>query len=154
MAGNETTDPVTPVESGGDDDRGYDVPNRPWLVHGAIVAAFLIFLSMVTLLFSRWWEAREPNSTMIFLGNEQLDGVQVRVDGPGMDKALTQHLTKENGYQAKFAMPAGTYIVRVIRDREVIVRDTAIEARDGVGMRYDMTRLINLSAPTTTTRPQ
>src|SRR4051812_35672085 len=67
MADPTTTPPPAPQpppsrtdQSGSDpDDRGYEVSARPWMVHGAIIIAFAMFVSILGLLYIRWDEAKE-----------------------------------------------------------------------------------------------
>lgn len=165
MASTEPTpsvppdEPATPATPSGnsDDDRGYDVPAHTWMVHGAIIVAFAVFITVVSLLFVRWWTGTKvPNSSLEFIGDERLRGVQVRVDGTNLDAARTQKLSAENGYRARFALPAGLYLVRVSQDDTLLVGESTVSLRESDAFQFDLTRLKNLptTAPSETTTPE
>jgi hypothetical protein len=132
---------------GDDDDRGYEVPSRTWLVHGAIIVAFAVFITVVSLLFVRWWSgSRVPSATMEFFGDERLAGVQVRVDGTNLDAARLERLTAENGYRVRFAVPAGLYLVQVTRDGHPLTTESTLSLRETDAVQYDLTRLLKPAA--------
>ena len=173
MATHEPIPPVPPDEpvegagagggrgEGEDDDRGYEVPTRTWLVHGSIIVAFAVFITVVALLFTRWWSgSRVPSATIEFIGNERLAGVQVRVDGTNLDAAQMQRLTAEDGYRARFAVPAGLYLVQVTRDGVPLTTESTLSLRETDAAQYDLTRLLKPAATNpsdseaATTQPQ
>lgn len=137
-----------------DDDRGYEVPTRTWMVHGGIIVAFGLFFSIVMLLFVRWWGGtHEPTSSLDFVGNDLLDGVVVRVDGTNLNSAAWQKLSKENGYEVKFTVPAGVYLVRITRNGEPLVQDSSLPVPDSKALKYDLTRVLSKSTTEPTSQP-
>lgn len=161
MASNDPTPPPSPDEPAtpaDDDDRGYEVPSQTWLVHGAIVVAFALFITVVLLLFVRWWSGTTvPNASIEFIGDERAAGISVRVDGTNLDAAQFQKLAPENRYRARFTVPAGLYLVQITRDGVPLVAETAVSVRESESLAYDMLRIIkpatqpagDAAAPTT-----
>lgn len=159
MANTEPTPPARPDESAAnppaaeDDDRGYEVPSRTWLVHGAIIVAFALFITVVSLLFVRWWSGSGtvPNASLEFLGDESLSGVSVRIDGTSLDAAMMQKLSPENRYRARFPVPAGLYLVQVSGDNGPLTREVTVSVRESEAPVYDLPKLIKLASTQPTT---
>src|SRR5690242_3339020 len=89
----------------------------------AIVAAFLLFVLSVSLLFYRYVTVHEPDTGIYFTGNSALAGATITVRSKHANRPYETQLNPHNRYHARFYLGAGTYEVEVTAgDGEVIYR--------------------------------
>jgi hypothetical protein len=94
-------------------------------VIASITAVAVLFVSLFAVLWYRsWWKVPgTPSAQFIVEGGPEHDGMVVTVEGSQLAGPLQATLRKEEKYVALFALPAGSYAVRITHDGRLYLQD-------------------------------
>jgi hypothetical protein len=135
------TDPIAPNE-----------PRQPTarFVLPMIVVTVLLFLIAVGVLGFQWLRTTEPNSELLIIGNEALNGAQASVRGVEESNPFTSTFGSGGRYALPFYLYPGAYLIRVTSKDGDVIEDREVNVRAKERLIVDLTkweRKIPTSAP-------
>jgi hypothetical protein len=89
-------------------------------VHAGIYLAVALFLGAITLLYYRSITLVEPSSVVDVQGNESLKGAVAQISGPGLDGPLRAPFDETHGYNGRFFLDRGSYLLTVKRNGQTL----------------------------------
>lgn len=102
----------------------------PMKVVLACLAALLLFVGSVALLYYTWLPRQNPNAMLIIIGNPDYDGAEVTVLPRGSASgAITAKIRPDDDYRLRFHVAPGLYSVTIRKPGRDTIRIENAETR-------------------------
>lgn len=122
-------------------------PERAWLIRLLIIAAAVLFIGTISLLYFRWLHIQEPTSVLVLNGTDALEGATVQLTGVNLADPITATFTESDRYTLKFFLEAGSYSISIKRG------GTLLQAPEEFSLPGRTQLTVNLAREFPSTRP-
>jgi hypothetical protein len=88
----------------------------------AILSTAALCCVIVALLYVQWFRSEDRSVLLVVWGPPEWDGATAVVSGPGLPGELRHRLDKKDDLLARFHVPPGLYVVRVVKGERVLAQ--------------------------------